>query len=214
MVTPTYATRDCDCTAPRGTGYARPDHCEKHGNRFQTERELKPKERTPLRPVGEKRQAEYDSGKRRNTGSTLKAGRGFGVAPAQRKKMKRLTCLGCGREVDPDIPGEWTIDPAHLVPRGGGGCEDPLCVIPLCRHRHIPTEGCHPIFDGKVEGKSVDLHPRLARGGWEKELAHAMGHGYSPLELLCRVTGEAWVPQRQFDAEKARVGELEAGIAP
>jgi hypothetical protein len=204
-----YATRDCDCTAPRGTGYPRPKRCEAHGNTFHTARELAPpKERTPLRRVSEKRQAEYDSGERRDTGSTLKPGRGFAVADLQRRKVTLLVCLGCGREVDPDGDTRWTIDPAHLVPRGGGGCDDPLCAIPLCRF--VPTgRGCHRDFDNEA----LDLHPRLADGGYEKELAHAVEvHGLTPLELVRRVTGEAWVPQRELDAEHARVLELESAI--
>src|ERR1700742_4040684 len=105
MSLPVYATRDCDCTAPRGAGFARPERCE-HGNRFQTEKELAPpKERTPMRRVSVKRQAEIDAGERPRQTSTLKAGRGFSVAPAQRAKVKLLVCLGCGREVDMDDPG-------------------------------------------------------------------------------------------------------------
>lgn len=205
-----YATRDCDCTAPCGTGYPRPTKCEKHHNRFQTEKELAPpKERKPLRRVSEKRQEEFDSGERRNTGSTLKAGRGFAVAPAQRSKVKLLVCLGCGREVDPDNAGDWTIDPAHLVPRGGGGCDDERCVLPLCRHRYEPATGCHPLFDGG----HLDLHSRLARGGYEKEMAHAIeAHGLTPLELVRRVTGEAYVPVRDLEVAKARIIELESHI--
>jgi hypothetical protein len=206
---PVYATRGCDCTAPRGVGFPRPEKCEEHGNRFRTEAELKPPvERKPMRRVSLKRQAEIDSGERPRQSSTLKSGRGFSVAPAQRAKMKLLTCLGCGREVDPDTIGDWTIDPAHLVPRAGGGCDDPLCVLPLCRFR--PTgRGCHRDFDNGA----LDLHYRIARGGYEKELAHAVGeHGYSPLELVRRLTGQAWVPQRDLELATARIVELEASI--
>jgi hypothetical protein len=215
MSFPVYATRECDCTAPRGAGYPRPERCKTHRNRFQTEKELAPpKERAPMRRVSEKRQAEYDSGERRNTGSTLKAGNGFAAAPAQRAKVKLLTCLGCGREVDMDDPGRhWTIDPAHLVPRGQGGCDHEDCVLPLCRNLCNPYEGCHPIFDGKVTGKSVDLHSRLAQGGYEKELAHAVGvHGWTPLELVGRVCGEPYVPKSEADEWKARAVELEAHV--
>jgi hypothetical protein len=163
--------------------------------------------------VGLKRQAEIDAGDRPRQSSTLKPGRGFSVTNLQREKVRLLVCLGCGREVDPDAPGEWTIDPAHLVPRSAGGCDSPLCVIPLCRRRYQPNVGCHPVFDGKVAGKSVDLHPRLARGGYQDELAHAMGHDYTPHELLRRVTGEVWVPRRELDVAQARIVELEMHIA-
>jgi hypothetical protein len=171
-----------------------------------------------MRRVSIKRQAEFDSGERRNTGSTLKPGRGFSVAPAQREKVKLLVCLGCGREVDPDAPGEWTIDPAHCLPRGAGGCDDPLCVWPLCR-RLVPLAtpgaslqeafGCHKAYD---EGE-LDLHPMLARGGYEKELGHMVGaHGLTPHELLCRVTGEDWVARRELEVATARIVELEAHV--
>jgi hypothetical protein len=197
----------CGCFRDYYSG-KRPEKCG-CGNRLRTEAELEPPERKPLRRVSLKRQAEYDSGERRVTGSTLKPGRGFSIAPAQRAKVKLLVCLGCGREVDPDSDGEWTIDPAHLVPRSGGGCDDVLCVIPLCRHRHIVGEGCHPAFDRG----DLDLHARIARGGYEKELAHAIGeHGWTPLELQQRLTGEVWVPMRELEVAKARIVELEAGI--
>jgi hypothetical protein len=207
-----YLTRDCDCTYVTGVGGKRPDLCI-HGARYLTDAQLNPPERTPLARVSEKRQAEIDAGERPRTNSTLKTGRGFSVAPVQRAKVKLLTCLGCGREVDPDTVGEWTIDPAHLVPRSAGGCDDELCVLPLCRNRYSPTEGCHPIFDGKVAGKSIDLHSRLAQGGYEKELAHAVGvHGWTPLELVRRVCGEDYVPKSEADEWKARAVELEAHV--
>lgn len=210
MSTQQYLTRDCDCTAPRGDGYARPVRCEKHGDRFQTAAELAPpKERTPMRRVSEKRQAEIDAGERPRQTSTLKPGRGFSVAPVQRAKVKLLTCLGCGREVDPDTVGEWTIDPAHLVPRSAGGCDDERCVIPLCRHLYIPGEGCHPAYDRN----ELDLHPRLAMGGYEKEIAHAIEvHGFTLLELVRQVTGEVYIPRRELEVATARIVELESAI--
>jgi hypothetical protein len=89
-----------------------------------------------------------------------------------------------------------------------------LCVLPLCRHRYQPFVGCHPLFDGKVPGKTLNLHFRLAQGGYEKELAHAVGvHGLTPLELVRRVTGEPYVPQRELEIATARIVELENGIA-
>jgi hypothetical protein len=215
----TYKTRDCDCPdITPGMGGGKPDRCKAHGNPYLSERQLEPKERTPLRRVGLKRQADIDAGERPRRNSTLKPGRGFKVADLQREKVKLLTCLGCGREVDPDARGEWTIDPAHLVPRGKGGCDSELCVFPLCRHLYLPLTGCHPIFDGQVAGKSVDLHERLARGGYEQELAHAVGvHGLTPIELVERVTGEPYRSVAGLVAElevaRGRIVELEAHVA-
>lgn len=207
----TLVAQPCGCVRDYFSG-KRPEKCE-CGNRLRTPAELAPKERAPPRRVSLKRQAEIDAGERPRQTSTLKPGRGFAVAPAQRAKVKLLVCLGCGREVDPDASGEWTIDPAHLVPRSAGGCDDALCVLPLCRHHYISTEGCHPIFDGKVPGKRVNLHVRIARGGYEAELAHAIReHGWTPLELHQRLTGEMWVPRRELEVATARVVELESGV--
>jgi hypothetical protein len=208
-----YLTRDCDCTYVTGVGGKRPDVCI-HGARYLTDAQLNPPERTPMRRVSLKRQEEIDAGERPRQSSTLKTGRGFSVAPVQRAKVKLLTCLGCGREVDMDDPERrWSIDPAHLVPRGQGGCDHEDCVLPLCRNLRNPFEGCHPIFDGKVAGKSINLHPRLAQGGYEKELAHAVGvHGWTPLELVRRVCGEEYVPKSEADEWKARAVELEAHV--
>jgi hypothetical protein len=195
----------CGCFVDYFSG-KRPERCECE-NRYQTPAELAPpKERTPMRRVSLKRQQEIDAGERPRQSSTLKPGRGFSVAPAQRAKVKLLVCLGCGREVDPDTVGEWIIDPAHLVPRGKGGCDDELCVIPLCRHRYIVGEGCHPAYDRN----ELDLHPRLAMGGYEKEIAHAIEvHGFTLLELVRQVTGEPYVPQRELEVATARIVELE-----
>lgn len=194
-------------------GQKRPGECEKHGSTFLTEAAVASmkKPRKPIPRVSEKRQAEIDAGERPRSGSTLKPGRGFAVAPAQRAKVKLLACLGCGRDVYDDP--NWTIDPAHLVHRSDGGCDSKLCVLPLCRHLWIPREGCHPSFD---RGE-LDLHPRLAGGGYEKELAHAIEiHGLTPLELVRRVTGEEYAPAAPFIREveelTARVAELEAAV--
>lgn len=177
-----YATRDCDCTAEMWPGQKRPKVCE-HGNRFQTEAELKPRERAPLRSVSPKREAEEAAGKRpRRRGSTLKQGNGFAVVEAQRAKVRGLVCVGCGQEAS-----EWSaIDPAHLWPRGKGGCDHPDCVIPLCRHSREDGEaGCHRRFD---EGR-LELLPSLIDKGYWVEMAHPiLRHEVSPYTLVDRLT--------------------------
>jgi len=56
------------------------------------------------------------------------------------------------------------IDPAHLVPRGLGGCEHALCVVALCRRHHRAYDrGC------------LDLVPFL-EPRHRAEVAHAVGH--------------------------------------
>ncbi len=183
-----YRTRDCDCKAEMWPGQKRPDRCE-HGNRFQTEAELKPRQGAQLAKVSPKRQAEEDAGTRpRRHGSTLNPGRGFSVAKPQRVKLKGLVCVGCGRDVEDDP--NWTLDPAHLWPRRFGGCDHVLCVAPLCRHVYQPDQGCHPLYDA---GK-LDIHGKLVDRGYWKEMAHVIEvHEVSPLTLVNRLTGEEHV---------------------
>lgn len=52
-------------------------------------------------------------------------------------------------------------DPAHVISRAQGGCDDPLCVVPLCRHHHR-----------EYDTGTLDLLPYLFRN----EQAHAVGH--------------------------------------
>jgi hypothetical protein len=53
-------------------------------------------------------------------------------------------------------------DPAHCIPRANGGCNDPLCVIPLCRP-------CHNEYD---QARTLDVLPLMTRA----EQAHAVSH--------------------------------------
>jgi predicted restriction endonuclease len=46
----------------------------------------------------------------------------------QRAEVAGLRCLVCGAAT--------RIDPAHLVPRSLGGCDEADCVVPLCRTHH------------------------------------------------------------------------------
>jgi hypothetical protein len=190
-------TRDevCECTFTTGTGQARPEKCE-HGNRYWTERQLNPPERKPLAQKSAKRQAEEESGKRpkQRRGSTLKRGNGFQASKAQRDKVRLLPCVGCGHGAD--FPDETGVDPAHLWPRGKGGCDHPDCVIPLCRT-------CHRLFD---QGE-LDLLPRLAgTEAWAKEQAHPiLAHGVSPVELVRRLSGGAYEFVKLVERERDSV---------
>lgn len=56
------------------------------------------------------------------------------------------------------------IDPAHLVPRARGGCDDALCVIALCRT-------CHRRYDSGGLDLVAYLEP-----GHRAEAAHAVLH--------------------------------------
>jgi 5-methylcytosine-specific restriction endonuclease McrA len=88
----------------------------------------------------------------------------------QRAKVAGARCLVCGR-----VP----CDPAHLVPRSLGGCDEPDCVVPLCR-------SCHREFDEHRLCLLPYLEPRY-RG----ELAHGLLH-LGVVMLVERVTSERW----------------------
>lgn len=78
------------------------------------------------------------------------------------------------------------LDPAHLCPRGLGGCDDALCVVPLTRYEH-------EMFD---RGK-LDLLPYLVPGHVD-EIAHALHHYRGDLPaLLERLTGAKWIAVEQ-----------------
>lgn len=163
------------CTEERPKSKGHPGRCRKHAEAFRYTKDLKTT--TSLNQKSAKRQAEEDAGTRpRRRRSTLKQGKGFAASDAQRKKIEGLVCAGCGAEGNPSVP----IDPAHLWPRGKGGCDHPDCVIPLCRT-------CHRLFD---EGK-LELLERLAgTEAWAVEQAHPiLAHGVSPVELVRRLSG-------------------------
>ena len=78
------------------------------------------------------------------------------ASPPQRAKVAGLRCLACNRAT--------RIDPAHVVPRSLGGCDDALCVVALCRD-------CHRRYD---RGE-LDLVPYL-EPDLRAEAAHAVEH--------------------------------------
>jgi hypothetical protein len=94
------------------------------------------------------------------------------ASEAQRAKVAGRSCLACGKR---------PVDPAHLVPRSLGGCDDPDCCVPLCRAHHR-------LYDRGGLDLLAHLEPRC-----RAELAHALGH-LSLLSLLRRVTGTRWRP--------------------
>jgi hypothetical protein len=97
------------------------------------------------------------------------------IAPAseeQRAKVAGQRCLVCGGH---------PVDPAHLVPRSLGGCDQPDCVSALCRR-------CHRAYDRS----ELDLLPHL-EPRFRAELAHGLGH-VGLVALLQRVSGVRWRP--------------------
>jgi hypothetical protein len=82
-----------------------------------------------------------------------------GLAPAsraQRDKVRRGACVVCGVRT--------AIDPAHLVPRPLGGCDDARCVVALCRLHHRA-----------YDRGALDLVPFL-EPRFRAEAAHAVEH--------------------------------------
>lgn len=115
--------------------------------------------------------------------SKLKKGRGFVVSLAQRQKAREEPCVATGMTAE----GGYNVDPAHLVSRAQGGCDDPLCVVPLVRPIHRQFD------DGEY-----DLLPRLVKRR-VPELQHALGHYNGDVyALLRRLTGERWYPESEY----------------
>ncbi len=77
------------------------------------------------------------------------------ASPAQRRKVAGQRCLVCGAS---------PCDPAHVIPRSAGGCNEPDCVVPICRD-------CH---DAQHNGK-LDLLSYL-EPDHRAEQAHAVLH--------------------------------------
>ena len=77
------------------------------------------------------------------------------ASPAQRAKVAGQVCAVCRAT---------PVDPAHLIPRTLGGCDDPACVVPLCRRHHRAYDSCR-------------LDPLAwLEPAYREELAHAVGH--------------------------------------
>lgn len=92
------------------------------------------------------------------------------ASPAQRAKVREARSI---------VSLQQGCDPAHLWPRGRGGCDDPLCVVPLTRAEH-------EAFD---RGQLDILADLIAAGCWA-EMAHMVQvHHVDPLSMLHRLTG-------------------------
>ena len=80
--------------------------------------------RTPLRRRAPLRRAAKPLRRR----TPLERGPAAAASRAQRDAVRGAPCIVCGTRA--------RVDPAHLVPRGLGGCDDALCVVALCREHH------------------------------------------------------------------------------
>jgi hypothetical protein len=96
------------------------------------------------------------------------------ASPEQRESIHGRACLVTG-----DTEG---LTPAHLVDRSLGGCDSPLCVVPL-------RLDVHRAYDEH----QLDLLPYLEAHGLREEIAHAVTH-LGLIGALQRLTGEHWQP--------------------
>lgn len=93
---------------------------------------------------------------------------GFAASAAQRVKVRREGCRLSGVSAEGAV-----VDPAHVVDRSLGGCDDPLCVVGLRRDLHEA-----------YDRHELDLLPFLTLA----EQAHAAGH-LGLARAFRRVTG-------------------------
>ncbi len=167
-----WIAQSCGCRQEVYNGQKRAKFCEPHGNLFESGAVIERREGKPRRS------------------STLKRTDGFAASKAQRQKVKGLVCLGCGREATED--GSLVIDPAHLWPRGKGGCDKADCVIPLCR-LVSDGSGCHGLFDSGRLDLLSRLEVRDFHEAYASEIVHPIAeHGVSLVALVRRLTGSDW----------------------
>lgn len=133
-----------------------------------------PKERKPLERKPETRL-------KRSAPKTKRQRSISPASPAQRAKVAELGfCIACLTDASEYV----AIDPAHLCPRGRGGCDHRLCVVGLCRHAN---GGCHRLFD---EGQ-LDLLKVIAER-WpahRPEVQHMLEH-MNPVAAIQRLAND------------------------
>jgi hypothetical protein len=98
------------------------------------------------------------------------------ASDAQLERVAGQACLVCGRR---------PVDPAHLVPRSLGGCDDPDCAVPLDRR-------CHGMYD---RGEPTAAAPRVLEG----PAVHRVVPGVQRLRLVAdggdRALHALWRPR-------------------
>ncbi len=118
------------------------------------------------------------------------------ASPEQREVVRLTACIVTGRTK----ADGWQIDPAHLCPRGMGGCNDPLCVVPLWR----PV---HRAFDDR----KFDLLKWVVFHGLHAQVAHALEHYRGDVVALTeRLTSCRW--QTTSEGHLLTLDQLEAMV--
>jgi len=107
--------------------------------------------RTPLR-----RRAKLRAQRPLRRRSSLQRTPSMMATEAQRAAVAGRCCIVCGTDR--------RIDPAHVISRSLGGCDDALCVVPICRR-------CHRAYDRGELDLLLYLEP-----AWRAQVAHAVGH--------------------------------------
>jgi hypothetical protein len=109
--------------------------------------------------------------------ATPMARRSMAASQAQRAKITGAACIVCQKTNG--------LTPAHLAPRGLGGCDHPDCVVPMCwaHHRAYDT--------GRLD-LLAHLEPR-----WRAEVADAVAH-LGLIGAYRRLTGGA-LPSAHVD---------------
>jgi hypothetical protein len=99
------------------------------------------------------------------------------ASAAQKAKVQRIGfCIVTGSTEN--------LDPAHLWPRGMGGCDHEDCVVVLRRDMHR-----------RLDAHELDLLPYLISHNCWAELAHMIeAHHVDPIHMVERLTGERWAP--------------------
>lgn len=99
------------------------------------------------------------------------------ASAAQKAKVQRIgLCIVTGATED--------LDPAHLWPRGMGGCDHEDCIVPLRRDVHR-----------LLDERELDILPDLIAHECWAELAHMVSaHHVDPIHMVEQLTGERWQP--------------------
>lgn len=110
---------------------------------------------------------------------------GDAASDAQRAKIVGAACVVCRQTKG--------LTPAHLAPRGMGGCDHPDCVVAMCRLHHRAYD------TGRLDLLAY-LEPR-----WRSEIAHAVGH-LGLISAYRRLTGGR-LPSGDSDEQSGRARE-------
>lgn len=169
-----FLTRDCACTVTTGTGQARPEKCELHGNRFWTEAQLRP----PERKVAAKKKASPRKPMKRS-----QPDRDWADARAKVEEEGCCRICKCSEASDRPLEAAHVLGREHDEPKlGEDGWPlkeryvDPDRIFPACG----PSPGgCH----GEAERKEINVLSVLSLSEQVKAVEDAGGIEAARLRL-------------------------------